>query len=82
MSTEATPQEERKPYHASFLHGAMRWDWRKENAVEVILLVFVLTFFFALPRAGCGITARDQALEPPAVGAPLAVPVPAPSLAP
>jgi hypothetical protein len=39
--------------------------------VEIIVLVFVLSFFFFLPRAGCGITAQGAA--PQEVAAPQAV---------
>lgn len=50
------PVENKKPQHVRFVESGLKWDWRKENAVELILLVFLLSFFFTLPRAGCGVT--------------------------
>lgn len=32
------------------------WNWWGENPAEVVLVVFILVFFFLLPRAGCGVT--------------------------
>lgn len=58
--------EKRSPEHLHFFKPGMRWDWRRENAVEVILVVFVLLFFFTLPRAGCGITGTASASAEPA----------------
>ncbi len=42
-----------------------RWDWWREDPVELILLVFILVLFFAFPRAGCGVTAVDANQAPP-----------------
>lgn len=39
------------------------WDWWRENPIEIILVIFILVFFFAFPRQGCGIT---NAEAPPA----------------
>lgn len=39
------------------------WDWWSENPVEVVLVIFILVLFFALPRAGCGVT--NTAPTPP-----------------
>ncbi len=61
--------ENKTPQHLHFLNSALRWDWRKEDAVELILLVFLLTFFFALPRAGCGVTDARTAQHDPTVSA-------------
>lgn len=32
------------------------WNWWSENPAEIILVIFILIFFFTLPRAGCGVT--------------------------
>lgn len=53
--------DERKPQHLHFINSRLRWDWRRENPVEIILLVFTLVFFFTIPRGGCGITPAAQA---------------------
>lgn len=36
--------------------SSLRWDWRKENPVELVLLVFIVAVFLAMPRAGCGVS--------------------------
>ena len=43
---------------------SVSWDWWSESPVELILMVFIIVFFFAFPRAGCGITPTADA--PPA----------------
>lgn len=63
--------EKRSPQHLRLLNPGLNWDWRRENPVEIIVLVFVLSFFFFLPRAGCGITAQGAA--PQEAAAPQAV---------
>ncbi len=48
---------EQKP--TTFLHTNKEpvwWDWWSENPIEIILVIFILVLFFALPRAGCGVT--------------------------
>jgi|GEM_PF-4103752 len=35
------------------------WDWWSENPTEIILIVFILVFFFLLPRTGCGISQQE-----------------------
>lgn len=43
------------------------WDWWSENPAEIILVVFILIFFFLLPRDGCGISQQEvSAPEAPA----------------
>lgn len=63
----AEEQQRRAPQHLHFLSSGLKWDWRKENAVELILLVFLLAFFFTLPRAGCGITDAETASKDPTI---------------
>jgi hypothetical protein len=48
--------EKRSPQHLKLINTGLNWDWRRESPVEIILLVFVLLFFFFLPREGCGVT--------------------------
>ena len=60
-------EEQKAPQHLHFLNSGLNWDWRKENAVELILLVFLLAFFFTLPRAGCGITDPETASKDPTI---------------
>ncbi len=55
MSDETT-HEDPKPQHLHLITSRFNWDWRRENPVEILILVFALTFFFFLPRAGCGVT--------------------------
>lgn len=43
------------------------WDWWSENPVEILLVLFILVLFFALPRDGCGIDAEEDARPPGAV---------------
>lgn len=64
--------EKRSPQHLKLINSSFNWDWRRENPVEIIVLVFVLLFFFFLPRAGCGVTSMDAGSQPalPAVPAP------------
>ncbi len=62
---------DRKPQHLSMFNGSwVKWDWRKENPAEVVLVVFALTFFLLLPRQGCGVTQTG----PPGASAPPAAP--------
>jgi hypothetical protein len=32
------------------------WDWWSENPTEIVLVIFILVFFFMMPRVGCGVT--------------------------
>lgn len=53
---------EKKQYpHLKMLTSFKSWDWRRENPVEVVILVFGLSLFFLLPRMGCGITPKSVA---------------------
>ena len=38
----------------------VRWDWWGESPIEIILVIFILVLFFALPRAGCGVTEQPS----------------------
>lgn len=67
--------DERKPQHLHFINSRLRWDWRRENPVEIILLVFTLVFFFTAPREGCGVTPAAQASAEAAPGVGAAVKV-------
>jgi hypothetical protein len=50
-------EERPRPQHlALFNQAKYRWDWRKENPVEVVIVVFAISIFFLMPRQGCGIT--------------------------
>lgn len=51
--TEEAPQylkQDKTPFY---------WDWWRENPVEIILVIFIITLFVAAPWAGCGITPQD-----------------------
>ena len=50
--------EKRPPQHLHMFNSRFTWDWRRENPVELVLLVFAMAFFFMMPRGGCGITDR------------------------
>jgi len=43
-----------------------KWDWWGESPVELVLVVLVLSFFFAFPRTGLGITEVDGSIPAPA----------------
>ncbi len=43
------------------------WDWWSENPIEIVLVIFILVLFFALPRQGCGITETGDQAPPTAV---------------
>lgn len=48
--------EKRGPDYLKVKKDPVWWDWWSENPVEVVLVVFILVLFFAMPRTGCGIT--------------------------
>ena len=50
-----------KPSHLRLITSSLRWDWRRENPVELVVLVFFFAIFFTLPRVGCGVSAKPQA---------------------
>lgn len=54
--------EQRAPQHLQQTKRPVYWDWWQENPVEIILVVFIIVLFFALPRTGCGIT--EQPTDP------------------
>lgn len=62
---------EEKPQHLHMITSSLRWDWRKENPVELVLLVFIVAVFLAMPRAGCGVSYKGA----PAAQAPAAAKV-------
>ena len=45
-----------QPQHLHLITSGLRWDWRRENPAEVVIVVFALMLFFLMPRGGCGIT--------------------------
>ncbi len=50
-----------------YLHkkkSVISWNWWGENPVEIILVVFIVVFFFALPRTGCGVSEQQVELPP------------------
>ncbi len=56
--------ESREPQHLEMYDKKVpwyRWDWRKENPGEVILIVFGLAIFAFFPRVGCGVTSEATA---------------------
>ena len=55
---------ERTPQHMQLITSGLRWDWRKENPIELVLLVFILAVFFTFPRQGCGVTSKTRLLTP------------------
>jgi hypothetical protein len=48
-------EREQSPPHLGDDRPWIRWNWSREDPVEIVLLVFVLVLFFLLPRPGCGI---------------------------
>lgn len=44
------------PQHLHLITSSLRWDWRRENPAEVVIVVFALLLFFLMPRGGCGVT--------------------------
>jgi|GEM_PF-3250904 hypothetical protein len=52
-------EEKKTPQHLKMFADGFRWDWRRENPVEIVILVFGICIFFLLPRAGCGVTSAD-----------------------
>lgn len=38
------------------------WDWWRENPAEIVLVIFIITFFALTPWTGCGVTEAD--IEP------------------
>lgn len=70
-------EQKYEPQHLRLINSAMRWDWRKENPVELVLLVFIIAVFFAFPRAGCGVTYKAN----PSAAAPTAAAQAAPTQA-
>lgn len=61
---------EEKPQHLHLITSSLRWDWRKENPVELVLLVFIFVVFLAMPRAGCGVSYKaSPAAQAPAAAA-------------
>ena len=55
---------ERRPQYMQLITSKTRWDWRKENPVELVLLVFIVALFFSFPRQGCGVTSKTRLLTP------------------
>jgi len=51
--------EKKKPQHLKMFSDGFHWDWRRENPVEIIIIVFGLCIFFLMPRAGCGVTSSN-----------------------
>ena len=63
--------KKRAPQHINMFSTSslLNWDWRRENPVELVLLVFVLCAFFFLPRAGCGISSSATQTQAPVIEA-------------
>lgn len=42
------------PEHLGRSGQSLYWDWRGEDPVEIVLVLFILVLFFMLPRPSCG----------------------------
>lgn len=72
---------ERSPQHVKMIHSRLNWDWRKENPVELVLLIFIFAILFAIPKQGCGIS-KDAGINAKLNTAPAVVVPAAPVAAP
>lgn len=54
--------QEQSPQHITSEQKPFHWDWWRENPREIILVIFVIVLFMAVPWEGCGIT--QQPLDP------------------
>lgn len=59
----ALDDDDRAPQHLSDDQPWIRWNWWREDPVEIILLVFILTLFFLLPRPNCGIETKETSVS-------------------
>ncbi|MBA2662414.1 MAG: hypothetical protein H0U74_08985 [Bradymonadaceae bacterium] len=50
------------PQHLQKKKSPFYWDWWGENPIEIVLVILIVVFFFALPRTGCGITQQNVSL--------------------
>ena len=51
--------DEKAPQHIKADRQHWYWDWWRENPVEIILVIFILVLFAAVPWQGCGISGED-----------------------
>ena len=66
--------DSKTPDHLGRGDQTFYWDWRGENPVEVVLVLFILVMFFMFPRSGCGIDKTHQTSQQPAQKAKQPVP--------
>lgn len=59
-----TENTDRPKSHLQAEKDPIWWDWWSESPIEIILIVFILVLFFALPREGCGISQTEDARPP------------------
>ncbi len=48
--------QQEAPQHIAKERKTIQWDWWRENPREIILVVFILVLFIAVPWEGCGIS--------------------------
>jgi len=41
----------------------LRWNWNREDPVEIVLLIFILLLCFLLPRPECGISDKGGSVS-------------------
>lgn len=58
--------EEKPPEHLGKKEKRIYWDWWRENPVEIVLVVLILTLFVFVPWQGCGVTEQEPEERVPA----------------
>jgi hypothetical protein len=52
-------RDDQNKNHLTLTESKIGWDWRREDPVELILLVFFIALFLLMPREHCGLTDFD-----------------------
>ena len=51
--------QQQPPQHIANKKRGVYWDWWRENPVELLLVLFIIVLFMAVPWEGCGMTEQE-----------------------
>lgn len=51
--------QQRAPQYIEKQKQPVYWDWWRENPVEIVLVVLIITLFALAPWEGCGISEQE-----------------------
>jgi len=57
-------RDDNSPDHLGRKGNSLYWDWRGEDPVEIVLVLFILVLFFMLPRPHCGVDTNAESTAP------------------